>query len=79
MTFTVQPVRVASEEGDGLLVMNDGALVAVLVRLSDLHEDQAGMWYLEAGIGPLHDLAHGLVIEDLQTALDYIRDQVTSA
>ena len=44
MTVTLQPIRVASEEGEGLLVMSGGALVAVLVRLSELHEDQAGMW-----------------------------------
>ena len=79
MTLTLQPVRVASEEGEGLLVMSDGALVAVLVRLSELHEDQAGMWFLEAGIGPLHRVAPMPVLESLDVAVDFIRAQMRSA
>lgn len=54
MSLTLQPVLVATgEEGEGCLVFHDGWLVAVLVRLSDQHEDQAGFWFLEKGFGPL--------------------------
>jgi hypothetical protein len=53
MTLHLQPVRVAtsSEDSDGQLVFADGFLVAVLVRLSDQHSADVGMWFLEAGFG----------------------------
>jgi hypothetical protein len=49
----LQPIRVAALDGDGLLVSSDLGLVAVLVRLSELHGQQAGEWFLEAGFGEL--------------------------
>ena len=72
MTLTVQPVRVSSEEGDGLLVMSSGSLVAILVRLSELHEEDAGKWYLEAGIGRLHEAGAHPVLDTLEDALDFV-------
>ena len=58
-----QPIQVltASEDREGCLVLVDGQLVAVLVRLSDpAHEPLLrGSWYLEAGFGLL-DRRHGL-------------------
>lgn len=72
MRLNVQPVRVdASEEGDGLLVFDEERLVAVLVRLSELHEDDAGKWYLEAGFGKLHTTINP-VFAHLEVALEYI-------
>ncbi|TNC16129.1 hypothetical protein FF100_02390 [Methylobacterium terricola] len=55
MDLTLQPVRVrtGSEDERGLLVFADGTLAAVLVCLSDVHGDDAGLWFLEAGFGPL--------------------------
>jgi len=55
MSLHLQPVQVAtgSADSDSHLVFSDGLLVAVLVHLSDQHEEEAGMWYLEAGFGPI--------------------------
>lgn len=52
-----QSIRVetgASEE-DGRLVLVDGKLVAVVVRLSDEHPQPElhGQWFVEAGFGPI--------------------------
>lgn len=50
--MTLQPVLMAtSEDQEGQLVFVDGRLVAVLTRLSPLHGDQAGRWFLETGYG----------------------------
>lgn len=57
MSVTLQPLRVETGTADeeGRLVFYGGKLVAVLVRLSDEHEDMAGQWFLEHGFGPLDD------------------------
>lgn len=52
--LVMKPVAIdtGSDDQDGRLVLADGRLVAVLVRLADLsHADQAGHWFLEAGFG----------------------------
>lgn len=52
--FDVQKIKVAtsSEDEEGLLVVADRCLVAVLVKLSgDYHESATGHWFLEAGFG----------------------------
>ena len=53
MSFTLQPVRVATGfDEEGMLVLDAGQrLVAVLVHLSDDNEVAPGQWYLEAGFG----------------------------
>ncbi|MER2249689.1 hypothetical protein ABS772_07145 [Methylorubrum podarium] len=57
MNLRLQPVQIAtgSPDGESQLVFNEGFLVAVLVRLSDLHGDKVGMWFLEAGFGRVND------------------------
>lgn len=76
MTLTLQPVLVASgEEGDGCLVYADGWLVAVLVRLSDNHEEQAGAWFLEKGFGAL-DGPDPPVFETLETAQTWVLERL---
>ena len=57
MNLQLQPVQVAtgSKDTESQLVFADGFLVAVLVRLSEEHADEAGRWYLEAGFGPVDD------------------------
>lgn len=49
-----QPVRMAIEsDGEGRLVLADGLLVAVAVRLSAEHGAAlSGRWFLEAAFGP---------------------------
>ena len=58
-SLTFRPVRIAtgSEDEDGCLVFNDDRLIAVLVRLSDLHGDAEGKWFLEAAFGRLDPTA----------------------
>jgi hypothetical protein len=57
MTFTLQPVRVATGfDEEGMMLLDERQrLVAVLVRLSDENEVAPGQWYLEAGFGRLKD------------------------
>jgi len=57
MSLKLQPVQVAtgSDDTESQLVFSEGFLVAVLVRLSDEHGDEAGMWFLEAGFGRVDD------------------------
>jgi hypothetical protein len=55
--ISFQPIEVltASEDREGCLVLVDGKLAAVLVRLNDqVHEPLLrGAWYIEAGLGLL--------------------------
>jgi hypothetical protein len=61
--ISFQPIDVltASEDREGRLVLVDGKLAAVLVRLSDQAHDPLlrGAWYFEAGFGLL-DSRHEL-------------------
>ena len=54
MSLHLQSVQLAtgSEDSESHLVFADGLLVAILVHLSDMHEEEAGKWYLEVGFGP---------------------------
>jgi hypothetical protein len=56
MSLRLQPVPIAtgSNDTESLLVFVDGLLVAVLVQLSEDHDDAAGSWFLEAGFGPVN-------------------------
>ena len=54
MTLTFQAVQVANgHDEEGRLVFAEGRLIAVLVQLSGLHEEQGveGQWFLETGYG----------------------------
>ncbi len=61
-----------------MLVFLDGRLVAVLVRLSEVHEELAGEWFLETGYGPLSGPDHS-TFADLQTGLDWIERSLAHA
>src|SRR4051812_37565402 len=53
IAFHLQPVQVAADpNAEGRLVFADERLVAVLVRLSEDYESEAGEWYIEAAFGP---------------------------
>ena len=60
MTFTLQPMRVATGfDEEGMMILDEEQrLVAVLVRLSDDNEVAPGQWYLEAGFGRLDGGSH---------------------
>lgn len=53
MTFTLQPIRVATGfDEEGMMILDEQQrLLAVLVHLSDENEVAPGQWYLEASFG----------------------------
>jgi hypothetical protein len=55
VTIEVHPVRVdtGGPNEDGLVALHAGKLIAVFVRLSSLHDDNAGQWYAEKLFGRL--------------------------
>jgi hypothetical protein len=71
----MQPTRLAADDNDGLLVFSKAGLVAVLVRLSELHEQAAGQWFLEAGFGELDRHKHA-IFPDLDTAKNWIVERI---
>jgi hypothetical protein len=77
MSVTLQPVHVetGSSDREGCLVFADGRLAAVLVRLSDQHDDLAGQWFYEHGFGPFDAPAHP-VFGNLDAAQDWIRQRL---
>ena len=80
MTLRLQPVQVAtgSYDTEGQLVFADGFLVAVLVRLSDDHDDLAGMWFMEAGFGRVVTTALPL-FADIDKAQSWIEQRLAHA
>lgn len=80
MSLRLQPVYVATGSGDteSLLVFADDFLVAVLVRLSDDHQEAAGMWFLEAGFGPVDDPCPPN-FSDLDAAQNWIEERLAHA
>lgn len=72
------PVHTGSGDQDGQLVLADGRLVAVLVRLDDMsHAGLIGAWFLEAGFGPCaHVVAP--IFSDLDMARSWIGQQFES-
>jgi hypothetical protein len=75
VTLQCKPTQLAAGDADGLLVFSDAGLVAVLVRLSELHEEAAGQWFLEAGFGELDRHKHA-IFPDLDTAKNWIAERI---
>lgn len=77
MNLRLQPVQVATGSADqiGQLVFHEGLLVTVLVQLSDEHEAATGMWFLEAGFGPV-DTATPPMFADLDAAQAWIEQRL---
>lgn len=50
MAITFEPVTLDGDiyDSEGVLAFRNGHLLAVLTRLSDLHGDLSGQWYMEA-------------------------------
>ncbi|MFD2237272.1 hypothetical protein [Aureimonas populi] len=77
--FQFEPIEVAtgSQDRDGRLVLRDGALMAVLVRLDDpAHGEERGRWHLEAtfnGIG----WAGAPLFENPEAACLWLRDHAS--
>ena len=79
MNLRPQPVQVAtgSSDTESHLVFADGFLVAVLVHLSDEHEDEAGRWCLEAGFGRVDD-PRAPTFADVDEAQAWIANRLSS-
>ncbi|MPR12717.1 hypothetical protein [Microvirga tunisiensis] len=77
MTFTIQPIRVATGfDEEGMMVLDeDQRLVAVLVRLLDGNEVAPGQWYLEAGFGRIDGINHP-TFSNLDRAQDWISQRL---
>ena len=74
--MSLQPVRVGlADDQEGRLVFVRDVLVAVLVRLSDLHGPKAGCWFLEAGFGRL-DVAEHPTFPDLGAAEAWVESRL---
>jgi len=75
----LQPIQVhtGSSDEDGRLVLAEGRLVAVLVRLADqaAHQGLVGAWFLEAGFGPCAATTAPL-FQNLEAAEDWVRIQL---
>ncbi|MER2265269.1 hypothetical protein [Methylobacterium oxalidis] len=78
MSLELQSIRVRTDGSDteGKLVFADGSLVAVLTHLSDEYGDEAGLWFLEAGFGPL-DHRNAPKFADLDEAQAWIVRELT--
>jgi hypothetical protein len=75
MTVELKPIEVASVDREGQLILFNGALVGVLVKLSNLHGELAGSWYLETGYDGLRD--ERLTFPDLDAAKRWINDRLS--
>lgn len=77
MNLRLQPVQVGTGSNDieGRLVFADDLLVAVLVQLSDDHDDQSGKWFFEAGFGRLN-VVNPLTFADLDEARRWIMQRL---
>jgi hypothetical protein len=71
------PISAGGGDEEGCLVLQDGRLVAVLVKLSALHGDLAGRWYLEAGFGLL-DSPDKPDFADLSEAQDWVAERLAN-
>ena len=78
MNFRLQPVQVAtgSDDQESQLVFADGFLAAVLVQLSQQHDEDAGKWFLEAGFGRVDDF-RAPIFADLDEAQAWIEARLT--
>jgi hypothetical protein len=77
MTMELRAVRVdtGGPDEEGRLVFVAERLVAVLVQLSDQHQEAVGQWFLEHGFGRL-DKLRTPVFADLEAAQRWIEDSV---
>jgi len=65
-------VDTASPDREGRLVIANGLLVAVLVRLDAPEHEMPGFWFLEAALGRLHSIKASPFAE-LEDATQWLR------
>lgn len=73
----LQPIAVdtASPDQVGMLVMANGLLVAVLVRLDASEHARPGVWFMEAGLGPFAGM-RAPVFDTLEDATRWVRHRL---
>ena len=73
----LQPISVdtASPDQVGMLVLVNGLLVAVLVRLDAPWHERAGAWHMEAGLGRLAGV-RAPVFDTLEDATRWVRQRL---
>ena len=73
MDVTLLPIVLAtSQDSEAQLVFVDERLIAVLVRLSSLHAEKTGWWFLETGYGAAESTQHPS-FRDLEAAVAWIK------
>jgi hypothetical protein len=75
VTLHLKPISIAAIDSDGVLVFSEAGLIAVLTRLSGMHGDAAGSWFLEAGFGDL-DHHKSVQFPDLDSAQAWILQSI---
>ena len=80
-SIVFQPITIAtaSPDSEGRLVLVNGALAAVLVRLADeIHAPELrGSWFVEVAFGHLSDLSGNATFATLEEAADRFRGHLT--
>ena len=74
LTFQVVTLDSNSPDQEGSLVFRDGRLLAVITRLSDIHPELAGRWFVEATFGRVP-----IVYPPPFETIDEFEDWVTNA
>lgn len=75
--LSLRPIKIASDDGteDGLLVLENEALVAVLGRLERvMYLSDVGHWHLEAGFGSC--AARPQTFATLEVALSWVAERM---
>jgi len=73
----LQPIAVDTRSPDqtGMLMIANGLLVAVLVRLDAPEHERRGVWYMEVGLGRLAGVRAPL-FDNLEDATRWIRHRL---
>lgn len=70
-------IHTNSKDENSVLIMNDGYLVAILVKLEDeVHGAAKGRWHLEAHFD--HVPETGRLFPDLEEAIEWVSTQTES-
>ena len=65
-------VLTGTDDREGFLILVNGSLAAVIVRLADpAHDSLRGKWFLEVGFGRLQ--RDGLVFDTPEDAMEWVR------
>ena len=68
-------VDTRSPDQTGMLVMSNGLLVAILVRLDAPEHERPGAWYMEVGLGRLAG-ARAPTFDTLEDATRWVRQRL---